>query len=157
MEALLRGLVSGEALASWLVLAFFVGYFAYKEWPDFRRRISSDAVKDEKEKSAESALETRLAGIETHLTGIDASIAEVSDKLARDYQRINEIERMQKKHERIQDNSQEELEIIMRALLGVLRGLQEQGADGPTRAAEAELQDYLNRKAHKSDDDGEEA
>ena len=47
----------------------------------------------------------------------------------------------------------EELGIIMRALLGVLKGLQEQGSNGPTVEAEKEINDYLNKKAHRKEMD----
>ena len=46
----------------------------------------------------------------------------------------------------------EERELIIRSLLGVVQGLQEVGANGPTKKTEKEIQDYLVRKAHKNPD-----
>ena len=153
MIDLLKSAFTGGELLSMLGLLFLIGYFIFKEWPDFKKRVSSGPVKDEQDKAVEHALESRLEGIEERLSRIENLFTDVTAKLARDYQRINEIEKMQKKHERTQDDSQEELEVIMRALLGVLRGMQEQGTNGPTKTAEAELQDYLNRKAHKQEEE----
>ena len=34
--------------------------------------------------------------------------------------------------------------------MGALGGLLELGANGPTKEAKAKVQDYLNRKAHKT-------
>ena len=41
MEKILGETVSGDSLISWLVIAFLVGYFIYKEWPEFKRRMTS--------------------------------------------------------------------------------------------------------------------
>ena len=51
--------------------------------------------------------------------------------------------------EQIVTESLEEREILMQAMLGVLGGLQELGANGPTKAAKATIQDYINKQAHK--------
>ena len=64
--------------------------------------------------------------------------------------RLNNIERQIDKTKSAQADVMEELGIIMSALLGVLRGLQEQGVDGPTKEAEEVIQEYLNKKAHKN-------
>ena len=54
--------------------------------------------------------------------------------------------------QRIAEDSLEERQILMQALLGVLGGLQEIGADGPTKKAEETIRSYLNRKAHMTED-----
>lgn len=136
-------LITGESVAAWLLIAVLVAYFIYKEWPDFRKRVSSGAVKEQKEEDTERTVGLRLETIET-------DVKEIKEKLGRDYLRINKIEMQLDKTKNVQSSLMEELEIIMRALLGVLRGLQEQGANGPTKEAEAEIQDYLTKKAHKS-------
>ena len=53
--------------------------------------------------------------------------------------------------ERMIADSLEEREILMQAMLGVLGGLQEIGANGPTKKAEEQIRNYLNRKAHMPD------
>ena len=45
-------LVTGDQVAAWILIAFLVGYFIYKEWPEFSRRVSGEAVEKEKEAAA---------------------------------------------------------------------------------------------------------
>lgn len=133
--------VTGGQVAVWLVIAFFVCYFIYKEWPAFRDRVSSKAVKEQKTSESSKTVEERLGSIESRLASIE-------EKLGRDYERLNDIEREHRKTRKMAQDSLEEREIIMRTLLGVLGGLQELGANGPTKDAEQEIRTYLNRKAH---------
>ncbi len=133
--------VTGGDVTSWLVIALLVGYFVYKEWPEFKKRISSGELKIQQEVENDRTIEERLDSIET-------DVKEVKEKLNRDYYRINNMELELRKTKERQSDEMEELEIIMRALMAVLQGLQEQGANGPTREAEKEIRAYLNRKAH---------
>lgn len=133
--------VTGSQIAVWLVIAFFVAYFIYKEWPAFRDRVSSGSLKRQKDSDIGKSVEKRLEGIEDRL-------ATIEEKLGRDYVRLGDIEREHKKTRKMAQDSLEEREIIMRTLLGVLGGLQELGANGPTKEAETEIRNYLNRKAH---------
>lgn len=137
----LAELVTGQSVATWILIAFFVFYFIYKEWPDFRKRVSAESVKETKEAENDRSVGERLDSIE-------ADVKEIKGKLQTDYLRLNQIEGRLDKTKETQGGLVEELEIIMRALLGVLRGLQEQGANGPTKEAEIEIQEYLTRKAH---------
>ena len=140
MGKLLDWVTSGQ-VAVWLAIAFFVAYFVYKEWPTFKERISSGALKDQKASNVGKTVEERLGNIENRLTTIE-------EKLGRDYTRLGDIEREHGKTRKMAQDSLEEREIIMKTLLGVLGGLQELGANGPTKEAEAEIRNYLNRKAH---------
>lgn len=137
----LSELVTGQSVATWILIAFLVFYFIYKEWPDFRKRVSAESVKETKEAENDRSVGERLDSIE-------ADVKEIKGKLQTDYLRLNQIESRLDRTKDVQGGLMEELEIIMRALLGVLQGLQEQGANGPTKAAEKEIQDYLTRKAH---------
>ena len=137
----LAELVTGQSVATWILIAFLVFYFIYKEWPDFRKRVSAESVRETKEAETDRTVGQRLDTIE-------ADVKEIKGKLQTDYLRLNQIESRLNKTKETQGSLVEELEIIMRALLGVLRGLQEQGANGPTKEAEQEIQDYLTRKAH---------
>ena len=121
---------SGQALA-WLAMAFLFGFFVYKEWPEFKRRVSGSAVKEVSDKS-----------VSERLTAIEKDISEIKTKLDIDYTRLNDMDRWKKGVEQIVTESLEER-------LGVLGGLQELGANGPTKAAKATIQDYINKQAHK--------
>jgi hypothetical protein len=138
--------VTGAQILNWCVIAFLVGYFAYKEWPDFKKRISSRAVKDHEDEEQDKSVDARLDRVEIE-------VRNVNEKLGRDYDRLNRLELQIEKTRTVQISMSEELEIIMEALLGALGGLQELGANGPTKEGKAKIQDYLNRKAHHSDTD----
>lgn len=144
MEHKLEELITADQMLTWIVIAFLVGYFIYKEWPEFKRRISGTAVNAVKEAAEDKSVLARLSAIETDVKDIKA-------KLERDYNRLNDMERWKGGMERMISDSLEEREILMQAMLGVLGGLQEIGANGPTKKAEETIRNYLNRKAHMPD------
>ena len=134
----LQELVTGEQIAVWLVIAFLVAYFIYKEYPEFRKRISHRAIKDKESEYSEKTIIERLDAIEKKLREMD-------DKLVRDYDRINTMEKEQKELKKLQRNSLEERGIIMRALLALMNGVPE---SKEVSASEQEIQDYLVRQSH---------
>jgi len=144
MEHKLEELITADQMLTWIVIAFLVGYFIYKEWPEFKRRVSGTAVNAVKEAAEDKSVLARLSAIETDVKDIKA-------KLERDYNRLNDMERWKGGMERMISDSLEEREILMQAMLGVLGGLQEIGANGPTKKAEETIRNYLNRKAHMPD------
>lgn len=144
MEHKLEELITADQILTWIVIAFLVGYFIYKEWPEFKRRVSGTAVNAAKEAAEDKSVIARLSAIE-------ADVKEIKTKLERDYNRLNDIERWRGGMERMIADSLEEREILMQAMLGVLGGLQEIGANGPTKKAEEQIRNYLNRKAHMPD------
>ena len=141
----LSDLVSGSAVASWLLIALLIGYFVYKEWPEFRRRMSAGALKAHADAGAARTVSQRLDAIET-------DIREIKDKLGTDYTRLNTLDEQQRRHMRLVKESLREREIIMEALLGVLESLQEQGANGHTKQAAAKIRNYLNEQAHRHEE-----
>lgn len=140
MDKLLQQAITPEQIILWLIIAFLVGYFVYKEWPEFQRRVSGSAVKAEKDKS-----------VTDRLTAIEADIREIKGKLEHDYIRLNDIDLWKKSVDRVVAESLEEREILMQAMLGVLGGLQELGANGQTEEAIDAIHTYINKQAHKRD------
>lgn len=143
MLSKLGDLVTSESVLQWLLIALLFGYFLFKEWPDITGRIRGRVKKDLQAEETDRTLEQRLDGIES-------DVKSIKEKLDRDYQRINRIEIDVKQYKANQESTSEELELIMEALMGALGGLQELGANGPTKEAKSKIQDYLNRKAHKT-------
>lgn len=141
----LETLVTADQMLGWIIIALMVGYFIYKEWPEFRRRISGRAVDDAREAEADRSAAVRMTAIET-------DIRQIKEKLDRDYGRLNSMERWRWSMQKMAADSLEEREILMQAMLGVLGGLQEIGANGPTKEAEKTIRSYINRKAHKQDE-----
>lgn len=137
----LSELVTGEQVAIWLIIAFLVVYFIYKEWPEFHKRITKSALREKEEEYSEKTVSERLDAIEKKLE-------EMNDKLTRDYDRINVMEKQQKKIDKMQRNSLEERGIIMRALLALMEGATE---NDKIRASESEIQSYLVRQSHQDE------
>lgn len=134
MMGILQGQVDGSTFVVILIALFIVGYFIYKEWPDFKKRMS--------EKRSEALLDSRMAQVEKRLD-------EHQEMLSRDYKKLNALEDSVELNRQISSQTLEEMEIIMRAMLGVLGSLEELGADGQTKDAQAEISDYLTKVAHK--------
>ncbi|MCD8294697.1 MAG: hypothetical protein LUE27_05615 [Clostridia bacterium] len=132
--------VTSEAFIRWIVIACFVAYFIYKEWPEFKRRVSSGAKKE----LEDEGLEKRVEKLEERLDGVD-------EKLARDYGNLNELTLMVRGDRKRLDAEEEAREIIMKSLLAIIEALQAQGANGPTHAAKQELMDYLVKNSHKAE------
>ena len=141
MEPKLWGLLPGESLLQWLLLLFLLGLFIYREWPGFWERVSRKIQREARIEQADRSLSDRLDQIE-------ADVKEIKEKLGRDYTRMNTLEDQQEKEHKAVQSMIKEQAIIMRALLGTLKGLQELGANGPTKEAQAEIVEYLNNQAH---------
>ena len=141
MEHKILEMITADQVLTWILIALLVGYFIYKEWPEFRRRVSGKAVEEEKEAAEDKSVCDRLSAIE-------ADVKQIKEKLDRDYNRLNDMERWRGSVQRMVADSLEEREILMQAMLGVLGGLQEIGANGPTKKAEEQIRNYLNKKAH---------
>jgi hypothetical protein len=146
----LSELVTGEQVAIWLIIAFLVGYFIYKEYPELKRRISKSALKEQKDELSEKTISDRIDAIEKKLDGMEKKFDEMNDKLSRDYDRINVMEKQQKKIERMQRNSLEERGIIMRALLALMEGSPE---NDKIQESEKEIQDYLVKQSHAQEEE----
>ena len=134
--------VTGQQVGLWLLIAFLVAYFIYKEWPEFKKRVSKGSVDDKTREQTDKTVEERLSSIESRLAGIE-------DKLVRDYTRMNHFEVDIQRNKDELDESIEENAIMMRAMLVVLKGLQEIGTNESTRESQKEIEDWLNKKAHK--------
>lgn len=145
MEHKLMELVTADQVLTWIVIAFLVGCFIYKEWPEIRRRVSGGVLAEQREAAEDKSVNDRLSAIE-------ADIKAIKGKLEHDYARLNDIDRWKGNVQRMIADSLEEREIIMQAMLGVLGGLQELGANGPTKEAEGRIRNYINKKAHMPDD-----
>lgn len=144
LEKALQDLVTPEQILIWLIIAFLVGYFVYREWPEFKKRITGSAL----DKAAAEAVDKSL---DARLTSIEEDVRQIKDKLDRDYGRLNDMEKWKRSMEQIVSESLEEREILMQAMLGVLGGLQELGANGPTKEATDTINRYINKQAHRRD------
>ncbi|MCD7785780.1 MAG: hypothetical protein LUH18_09480 [Oscillospiraceae bacterium] len=135
-------LVTSEAILQWLIIFLLLAYFIYKEYPEFKRRITGGTKKEIEE-------ESRERGVELRLTKVEERLADVEGKLKKDYISLEELLREEQEDKRIMQASLEEREITMRALLAIIDGLHQIGANSPTTVAHEELTAYLSKQAHK--------
>lgn len=136
--------VSTDQFVVVFICILLIAYFCYKEWPDFKKRMSKDDVKEQKSESDEKQILKRLDSIEE-------DVKDIKEKMNRDFKRLNDVEEETRKQQLRIEESLEERRILMQGLLGALGGLQELGANGPTKAAEKEIREYLNKQAHRSE------
>jgi len=136
--------VSTDNFVMVFICILLIAYFVYKEWPEFKKRMSKSSVDEQKIESDGKDLLSRIAHIKK-------DVEEIKNQLSRDYVRLNTVEEETRKQKQQIEESLEERRILMQGLLGALGGLQELGANGPTKSAEQEIRDYLNKQAHKSE------
>lgn len=60
-----------------------------------------------------------------------------------------DIKKLSKHHDDDMESIKEEQELLMYGVLACLKGLSEQGCDGPVTEAIIRFEKYLNQKAHK--------
>lgn len=125
-------------ITQWVIVAILAVLLIYKSWPDIKRALNSWRTH-----------ENDREGISTSIKRHEEEIEKINEKLERDYVAINEMRKTLNLQRKVTEESLEEREIIMRSLLGVLKGLQEIGANGPTKEAQAEIEAYINKQAHE--------
>ena len=64
------------------------------------------------------------------------------------YNRGYDFVTRQKKQDELIGSIQEEQELLTYGVLACLKGLMEQGCDGPVKEAVAKFEEHLNKKAH---------
>ena len=143
MEGILSRITSPDGILAVGPVLLLFSYVAYKEWPDFQKRISARALKEKMAKDADES----LAG---EVRELNRKVLSIEEKLVNDYARINRLERENDQIRKMAEASLEERHILMECNLALLKGVRELGANGPTGVKEAEekLQGYLNRRAH---------
>lgn len=65
------------------------------------------------------------------------------------YNRGYDFVQRQKKQDELIQSIQAEQEILTYGVLACLKGLKEQGCDGPVKEAIAKFEEHLNKKAHE--------
>lgn len=137
--------VTGEQLVTWLAIAALVGFLIYKEWPGLKDRVSAAPVKE---------LITREVGksLSVKIDNLAKEMKEVNDKLDRDYARLNDLEKWQRKMKDITKESAEERALMIEGILAVIDGLQQLGANGSTTKTRDKINEFINRSAHKVDE-----
>lgn len=134
----------------WTVLVLLaVIVIIYKCYPKIKSWFETARKAENKREDIDELLEKHNKELEE----LKQEIQKINKKLSNNQSEISKIEEITMKQQQYIEDSMEERELIIRSLLGVVQGLQEVGANGPTKKAEKEIQDYLVKKAHKNPDD----
>lgn len=80
------------------------------------------------------------------LIGILVKLVRWVDEQEDQGKRITDLEA---KHDSDMQDAREESQMLMYGILSCLKGLQEQGCNGPVTEAVGKLEKYLNEKAHE--------
>lgn len=134
LNALTQGYITAQDIIVWILIMVLVMIAFHKVWPV----IQSKVLKDE-----------RIEGLPIQIKKINARVDKVEEKLDRDYESINEIKKELRRQGKENVDSMEERQLLMSSMLAVLDGLEQLGTNGMTKDARRDLQDYINRKAHK--------
>lgn len=137
----IQNAVPKDSFITILLAVFLIAYFAYKEWPEFKKRMQSPAVRSAEEIQLQQDMAEKLENIESQ-------VKRLNEKTNNDFYRLENLESNMSDIKVSVGHSLEERELIMNALIGVLRGLQELGSNGPTKQSEHELMEFLNNRAH---------
>lgn len=84
----------------------------------------------------------------------DLEIKRVENKIDTEIKRVDnkvdtEVQKLRERHERDQNGIQDEQTLVIYGLLACLKGLAEQGCDGPVSEAIDKIEKHINLKAHE--------
>lgn len=131
-------MASPKDLLVWIVCALLILQFILKYYPTVKRWFKKDIMQ-------EAAVQTA----DQRLDALEQDVKEIKARQARDYSRMNDMTaRLEESAQDIKD-SKEERQLMLSGILAALKGLQELGTNGPTKSAQSEIEQYLNRQAHK--------
>lgn len=152
MESIMQQTIAVSDLGKWLCIAIIVLFFLNKAWdtffPKIKKKILRDVEIDQTDKDLMKELREIKKDFQSEINQIKAQISRIDEKLDNDNTRIHKVEKRSETLEKLTMESIEEREILVRSTLAILKGLQEIGANGPTKEAQARIEDYLTKKAH---------
>lgn len=135
MNALLESLSPGQIFLLLIgVLIAIAGFI---------NAVGSAIEKISKFWRALKAPDEELANKQSELEGKVEDLTDKVDTLEKG------LDKLKSHHESDMAESREERQLIVYGLLSCLKGLQEQGCDGPVSEAVEKLEKHLNAKAHK--------
>ena len=144
----LSGYVPVQYIIWAIVVLIALAVVIYKCYPTVKKWFEAARKAENKREDIDELLDKHNKELEE----LKQEIQKINKKLSNDQSEISKIEDITVKQQQYIEDSMEERELIIRSLLGVVQGLQEVGANGPTKKAEKEIQDYLVKKAHQHPD-----
>ena len=142
MMNLIQGQIDGGQFITVVLILVIVGYFLYKEAPEFHKRMIAKYQRDMSNVQTDKDLERRITATEKRLD-------EHQVMLSRDYRELNALKDSVELNRRINAQTLEEMEVLMKTNLVLLDSLEELGASkDTTKHARKDINDYLNKIAH---------
>ena len=92
---------------------------------------------------------TTAAAVVAAMVAIAGYIFKARDWVKKQDKQDEKIDALAKHHEDDMKASLEERQLMVEGLFACLKGLQEQGCNGPVTKAIVKFEDYLNKKAHE--------
>lgn len=136
MNNVLQNAVTPEQVGIWILIAFLVCFFVYKEWPEFKKRVSGC----DREK-----VDTAMMDKINKIAETVEKVKEGQDDSAR---RIEALEQEIARQKNEISCSLEERRLMMMGLMACLDGLEQQGCNHTVPSTKQTLSEYLNNKAH---------
>lgn len=130
--------VTGKDIIIWIICAYIVIQAVYKMYPEVNKWFKSKFTREATDQSQND-----------RLTGIESELKEVKARQSRDYLRMNNLTEQLNSSAKDIEESKAERQLMLSGLLAALKGLQELGTNGPTKQAQSEIEQYLNKQAHK--------
>lgn len=95
----------------------------------------------------------KIVSVVSVLAGLIAALVTAIKRRAKEKEKVAElakrIDENEKQTAAVRRNCHEEQALIIYGLLACLKGLQEQGCDGPVTIAIAKIEKHINQKAHE--------
>lgn len=148
MMKILEGLADPHKFANVLLYVFLIAYFLYKEWPEFKKRVTKSTVDQKDAEAKDLSVSQRLDALQKAMVVAQADIASIKERQARDYQRLNDIEKDNcKQNEAIQD-SLKERKLLMKGIMACLDGLEQLNCNHTVPETRNEIYTYLYDTSH---------
>ena len=96
----------------------------------------------------DSATITTIAGVMSALIAIGAAAYKVIKWFQAQEKQTKDIEKLREREKQDIEDMQDELCLLTYALLACLKGLREQGCNGPVTEAIGKVEKHINQKAH---------
>ena len=147
----LAGQIDGDLFVLIFIAILVIAYFIYKEWPEFQRRVSKTSVKDKEDEVESAGIAKELEGIKKSIDELKESIDEIKEKQARDYTRLNNLDKETNRQKKALADSLLERKLLMKGILACLDGLEQQGCNHIVSTTKTEISTFLNDAAHADD------
>jgi hypothetical protein len=151
MMSKIAGEIDGNLFTVILLSIILIAYFVYKEWPEFKKRVSKDAVRNKEEEAEDAGIAKELEAIKKSLNELKESVNEVKEKQARDYKRLNTLEVETNRQKIAIADSLKERKLLMKGIMACLDGLEQQGCNHIVPSTKKEIYNYLSETAHADD------